>query len=241
MLQKLSAVACAVAVICTASMGYAQIIISDFDDGTTQGWAVPGESADFVILNSVTYDSDIHATTGDHALNVFMDPAAGFRWAMTLSDASLKDLIVSHPIVEADVSWRSDEWSSDPDGTWVRWDKASINNAATGWQEAGDPMMTDTANPGFPGSWDPVNWGDSHQRTISWDFSSAVAGNEAAIQASEWFQLTLSVNFDANFNTGNGYSFWIDSIRLAPATVIPEPASLTLLGLCGICTLLRRR
>jgi hypothetical protein len=49
-------------------------------------------------------------------------------------------------------------------------------------------------------------------------------------------QIYLSVNFDGNFNTGNGYSFWIDSIRL-----IPEPTSFALMGLCGICALVRRQ
>lgn len=235
MMRKMCVLAAAALVACNAATGFAVIDLTNFDDGTTQGWASNSGS---VIITSTTFDNAIHATTGDYALNVFVTPAAGFQWGLTLDNndfPNLQNWIVTNPIVEADVSWKTSEWSSDPDGSWVRWDQAAINSDA-GWMQTNDSMMSDSANPGFPGSWDPTNWGADHQRTISWNFSSLIAGNEAAISGSGFFQLYLSTNFDGAFNTGNGYSFWIDSVRL-----VPEPASFALLGLCGLGALLGRR
>lgn len=233
---------CAVALTCTATTGFAQIDIGNFDDGTTSGWGA--NSASVINLASTDYDSAIHATTPNNALNLFMAPASGFQWAIQLDNndiANLGSLLAANPILQADVSWRSDEWSSDPDGAWVRWDQVSINSAA-GWMQTVDADITDSANPGSPGGWDPVNWGESHQRTMTWDLRTAIGANGAALAASPWVQLNMSVNFDGAFNTGAGYSFWIDSARLLPADVaIPEPASLALVGLCSACALLARR
>lgn len=232
---------CAVALTCLATTGFAQIDIGNFDDGTTNGWQA--NSASVIALTSTDYDSAIHATTPNNALNIFVAPAAGFQWAIVLDNndvPNLGALIAANPILQADVSWRTDEWSSDPDGTWARWDQIAINSAA-GWMQTNDSMMSDSANPGFPGSWDAQNWGADHRRTISWDLSSLI-GDGSTLAASEWAQLYMSVNFDGNFNTGAGYSFWIDSARLLPAdVVIPEPASLALVGLCSVCALLTRR
>lgn len=235
MLNRTCALATAALIACTAATSFAQIDLTNFDDGTTQGWASNSGS---VIITSTNFDNSIHATTDSYSLNVFVSPAAGFQWGMILDNNDYPDLqnwIVSHPIVEADVSWKTSEWSSDPDGAWARWDQAAINSDA-GWMQTNDSLMSDSANPSYPGSWDPVNWGADNLRTISWDFSSLIAGNEAAIAGSSYFQLYLATNFDSNFDTGNGYSFWIDSIRL-----VPEPASIALFGLSGICALMRRR
>jgi hypothetical protein len=237
MMQKLSALACAVVVTCTATMGFAQTSIGDFDDGTTSGWAANSGS---VIITSTNYDSAVHATTGTNALNLFLSPSAGFQWAIQLDNndvAGLPALIAANPILVADISWRTDEWTIDPDGAWARWDQVAVNSAA-GWKQTSDADMIDPANPGFPGSWDPNNWGATHQRTLTWDLRGPFGGDFSALAASPWAQLYMSVNFDGNFNTAPGYSFWIDSIRLMP---VPEPASLALFGICGMCTLLRRR
>jgi hypothetical protein len=239
MLQKLSAWACAILVTCTTATLCAQVEISNFDDGTTQGWAAANGS----IITASDYESANHATTGSHALNVFMPPSSGFKWAMVLSDPTLGQKILANPIIEADVSWTTSEWTIDPDGAWARWDQAALNYDGSPWLQTNDSYMSDSANPSYPGSWDPVNWDTTHKRTISWDYSSLIVGEEADIAASPWFQLHLAVNFDAAFNTAPGYSFWIDSIRLRPADngVIPEPTSLALAGLCGACALLGRR
>jgi hypothetical protein len=191
-------------------------MLSDFDDGTTGGWASNSGS---VLITSSNFDSAIHATTGTNALNVFVFPPGGFQWAMILDNndvPNLKNLIVANPILEADVSWKTSEWSFDPDGSWARWDQISLNTAATGALFTNDSHMTDSANPSFPGSWDQFSWGATHKRTIRWNLSSLIAGYESEILASPWVLLNMAINFDPAFDAPPGYSFWIDSIRLVP-------------------------
>jgi hypothetical protein len=235
MLNRMCILAVAILTMCAATTGYAVVDIGNFDDGTTQGWEATGAT---LAATSTDFDNAIHATTGDHALNVFMPPAANFVWALQLDNNDIPNLgalLASNPMVVADVSWTTSEWNSDPDGVWNRWDASSINSDI-GWRQTADSDMTDSANPGFPGSWDVNNYGDSHQRTIMWDFSSHIAGSEAALAASSFVQLNLATNFDSNFDTGNGYSFWIDSIRL-----VPEPTTISLIGVAGACVFMRRR
>lgn len=233
-MQKLCAWACALAMTCAGATSFADISLTNFDDGTTNGWASNSGS---VIITSTNFDSAIHATTPSNALNIFAFPSAGFQWAIILDNndiPNLQGLIAANPILEADVSWTTSEWSIDPDGVWARWDQVAVNSAA-GWMQTNDSMMSDAANPSFPGSWDQFNWGATNQRTIRWDLSSLI-GDGSALAASPWAQLYMSVNFDGAYNTQPGYSFWIDSIRL-----IPEPTTLALLGICGICAMGRRR
>lgn len=226
----------AVVALCTATTFAQTVDLTNFDDGTTQGWDATGST---LAVTSTMFDNAIHATTGDYALNVFMPPSANFQWALQLDNndiPNLGQLLASYPIVEADVSWTTSEWSSDPDGQWNRWDQASINSDL-GWLQTNDSLMGDSANPGFPGSWDVTNYGTDHQRTISWDFRTLIGTNQAALAASSFVQLNLSTNFDGAFDSGTGYSFWIDSIRLT----VPEPTTFALVGMAGVCLFSRRR
>jgi hypothetical protein len=235
MMKRICGLACAIFLSCTATTSFAIVDLTNFDDGTTQGWASNSGS---IIITSTSYDSGIHATTGTNSLNVFAFPSAGFQWAMVLDNNDFPNLaswLISNPVIEADVSWKTSEWSIDPDGSWARWDQVAFNSGA-GWKQTNDSMITDAANPSYPGSWDQTYWGATHQRTIRWDLTSLIAGNEAAILGGGWAQLYMSVNFDGAYNTAPGYSFWIDSIRL-----LPEPSSFALFGISGAFALTRRR
>jgi|GEM_PF-4381111 len=235
MLKRIFSLGIAVAVAIAAhSTGFAAVNIGDFDDGTTQGWEAQGA---VTAITSTNFDSATHATTGSNSLNVFVPAGGQFIWGLRLDNDDIPTLaadLLANPILQADVSWTTSEWTTDPDGEWSRWDTISINSDV-GWMQTNDSMMTDAANPAEPGTWNVTDFGASHQRTISWDLSSLIAGNEAGIAASSFFQINMSVNYDSNFDTGQGYSYWIDSIRL-----VPEPSSLALISLSGILALVRR-
>lgn len=236
MLKRMCSLSVVALIAVSTTTAFAQIDLTNFDDGTSQGWDATGST---LAATSTMFDNAIHATTGDYALNVFMPPAANFQWALQLDNndiPNLGQLLASYPIVEADVSWTTSEWTVDPDGQWNRWDAASINSDL-GWLQTSDSLMSDSANPAFPGSWDPVNYGTDHQRTISWNFSTLIGANQAALATSSFVQLNLATNFDSNFDTGTGYSFWIDSIRLT----VPEPTTFALAGIAGACLFSRRR
>ena len=229
-LKRFCFLATAVLVFGTASVGFAQtIVIGDFEGADTDGWTVNSG------IGTVTdVDSSIHATSGLKALSVYSNSGVSgagnnFNWVLTLTDPVLKALPEAKLL--ADVSWKTSEWS--PNTQWAQWKEIAVNSEV-GWQQG--VATGDTANPGSPGGWDPNNFGASNTRTPTCDLSGVIT-YPAAWKASSWNQVNLAVNWDGAITAGG--SFWIDNIRLV--TVIPEPASLTLLGLCGVCTLLRRR
>ena len=236
MVRKVCMFSLAAAVLfCAASPGSATIILGDFEGGSDDGWANTGGG----IMTSTNFDSAIHATSGSYAMNVFKDPGGGFAWQMQLDHDDIPNFparfLSNGSKVYADVSWKTSEWTHGPVGDWARWDNSSINSGG-GWMQTNDSLMTDSDPIAVAGEWNTTDYGATNVRTLSWDFSSLTAGNEAAIIGGGWLQLNLGVNFDSAFNSSPGYSFWIDNIRM-----IPEPATLALFGLGGMFGLVRRR
>lgn len=235
----------------SATMAEGQVVIGNFEGGSLDGWgpSFGGTQVQLFPDNSPGYGAAF-ATNGTYALDVLAyaatpgTPSGSFRWSLEFTDGDLPNLaqiFAANPIVAADVSWRTDEWSADLDGVWARWDKASINNSVSGWQEAVDAQMDDTVNPSFPGSWDQANYGATHTRTVRWNFNENPNVNLAAIGAgATWFQINISTNYDGAYNTAGG-SFWIDNIRLEPLAAVPEPSTLAMAGLAGLLPFLRRR
>jgi hypothetical protein len=237
MMRKVCISSLAVAVLCCAAVpSWGDLLLGDFEGGSMDGWANTG-GANYT-LTPTNFDSALHATLGESALNVFAAPGGGFVWLMQLDHNDIPNFVQrflnNGSKVYADVSWKTSEWSFDPDGDWARWDNSSINSNG-GWMQTNDALMTDT-NSVNVGTWDQTNFGASDLRTISWDFSSLTAGNEAAMLEGGWMQLNLAINFDNLYDTQPGYSYWIDNIRM-----IPEPSTLALLGLGGLFALIRRR
>ena len=219
-----------------SSQAQSTVVIGDFEGpGTAQldGWSVTG-------ANSAFAGDDIGAiwsSTGNGALAILFNTDNAFQWQLHYTDINvISQLASSAPgagKIIADLYWLTSDWN----GTtgWNRWDNSSMNSSL-GWQQTGDSMMDDPANPSSPGGWDPENWGASHQRTISWDYSSLLAGSTPQdILDGGWAQLNLSVNGD----TGPGTSgiMYIDNIR----ATIPEPTTFALLGLGSLVMVRRRR
>ncbi|RIK72316.1 MAG: hypothetical protein DCC67_19445 [Planctomycetota bacterium] len=228
----------------TAAPAWAQIVIGNFEGGT-DGWAATSGTGIYPD-NSPGYGG-FFATNGSYALNLLAPdlasnpPSGTFRWSMQLDNNDIPNLgalFAANPILIADVGFRTDEWA-DPDANWARWDTASINNNVTGWKQTSDANMDDTSNPGFPGGWDQTNFGATNKRTIRWNFQEVLTPAELAgiAAGTTYFQINLSTNYDANYNTAGG-SYWIDNIRLA---AVPEPATATLAGLAGLMAIAARR
>ena len=150
-----------------SSQATTTVVIGDFEGpGTAQfdGWSVTGANTAFA-------GDDIGAiwsSTGSGALAILFQTANAFQWQIQYTDLSNIALLASDGVpggarVEADVFWLTSDWN----GTngWNRYDNSSVNSAL-GWQQTNDSMMDDSANPASPGSWDPENWGASHQRKI---------------------------------------------------------------------------
>jgi hypothetical protein len=234
MMKRMCSVAMVVLLVCTASLGFAQVVtvIGDFEGASNDydGWSVNNG-----IGTSTSFDSAIHATSGSQALSVFSNSGVSgagnnFNWAITYGGPWPARAPVA---ILADVSWKTSEWS--PNTGWAQWKELAVNSELGGWVQLNSGPVSDTSNPGSPGGWDPSNFGESDTRTLTWDLTSVV--DPAGWENSAWKQINLAVNWDGLITAGG--SFWIDNIRLV--SPIPEPTSLTLVGLCGVCALVRRR
>lgn len=171
------------------------------------------------------YAPDI-ATEGDYIYGI-TPTSQGFSFSLGNNNMYQDRAMFAPPgaRIMFDVTWVASEW----DGTniWAQWNKLALNSNS-GWWET--PVI-DTANPAYPGSWDPYNYGAIHTRRLAWDISGY---NWAGVEGSWWLQFNLSTNFggDAGMTWGN---FYIDNV------FIPEPATITLLGLGSLALLRRKR
>jgi hypothetical protein len=227
-----------------AATSWGQVVLGDFAGGSDDGW---GPQGDATIASDNFYSTDGDpatnvATDGDgYALNI-ADAGGSAFWVLQLDHNDVPNLgaaILANPLLKADVSWVTDEWPDNTPGDngddWAQWHKVAVNSNL-GWQEYGPDTgpvneLTDSANPGAPGSWDIHGFGRSHTRTLTWDLSAAT------IDTGGFVQLNMSTNFNGKWAPAGG-SFWVDNIRLEP---IPEPTGLTLAGAGGVLALVARR
>lgn len=219
-MRKRSMALAAVAICSIGSVGWAGLI-GDFEGALEGGWLVTGGTGEISTDWSSTGTSSLKVTPG----------GAGFAWALQFNDVATAEELSSTHFLQMDVYWDSSEWTDDGADGWARWDQASLNSDATGWTQTSDANITDSANPGAPGGWDPTNWGETHMRTLTYDFTGL--GFDAT--GATWAQFNLSVNSGAIEGVG---SFYIDNVQ---TVLIPEPGTLALLGLGALVIGLRRR
>lgn len=190
-----------------ASTACAQdIVVGDFEGALDSGWVVTSGSG----VVSTNW-----ASSGTSSLALSPNSANAFEWALQFNDiAAIEMLATGTHRLAYDVYWESAEWTDAEGDAWVRWDISALNSDVGGWGQITDNEMDDEANPDFPGSWDPNNWGENHERTIFVDYSSL--GYD--IDGATWAQFNLAINMG---NVEGAGVFYIDNVRLVPVSSGP--------------------
>ena len=164
------------------------LIIGDFENNMTNWgptWNTPSPTFGY---------STIGVTSGQRSLSIEPNKT-GFQWAYRYS--GFVDL-EKYKALSVDVTWLAAEWRTTP---WCNFTHVAINSdGPSGWQQY---TPIDPANPNWPGTWDPVYWGD-HTRTLTWDLS----GYDAT--GATWTQIIFSTDF-AGSTIGK---YYIDNVRL---------------------------
>lgn len=228
------------------------VVIGNWEGGATDGWidwsfnneigGLP-QGGPTTVLPSPNYASSTEgATLGTNSLafNPNAPSQYGRGYYQCLSDkleyntdsmgnSEISDF-VANQIFSISVTFDA---SKMPGATYANFNLI-VNGPGWGFNTLPASTISDTANPYDPGGWDPTDYPGVTTRTISWNYSAALA---AMGPNPGYVELILVSSTDDNAGTGV-YGEYFDDAQL---TSVPEPTALGLLGLTGVKLLMRRR
>lgn len=155
------------------------------------------------------------ATLGSSALQVDFGP----DW-ITVLKLSVADMAADLPNLQTisfDLTTRDDNGEL-PD--WWFQTFIVFNTETAEWQQSDNLYSHDV-------SWDPIT------ETLSWDVPQSVRDVIATSGIGGWAEVFIVTNTSGAANT-----IWVDNIRM---NIVPEPATLALLGLGGLSLIRRKR
>jgi hypothetical protein len=240
MMKKVCFLALAFAMLTSAAArGQVVQVIGNFEGGSLDGWqgasdgsggyggAVPPNTVP--ALSSVA-GGGIANTLGTNALRIAGGPGAQNFWAITLNDtnhpglaAKIAAAAAGGGALKADVTFVASQFPNAA-ANWAQWNKISIQTTFSGWTE-----VNPAADPGW----------NAGLGNLTYTYSWPVGGINAT--AGTFANIIMSINYDRGaYSATNAPAFFVDNIRLEH---VPEPGSLTLigLGLAGAGHILRRR
>jgi hypothetical protein len=209
-------------------------------------WGTSGTPSITTLMPSKYDYSTIGVTNGTKSLKMTKS-----GWNQNLAVRSYESPLAGYPnqIIVAfldsanhnlaiDVTFVQSEWVPASGSNGYAQIQMTIQGTGISWTlgSMGMPDM-DTGNPGYPGGWDGVNFPGTTTRTMYWNIDFLKDGN---LDNGEYTGTTTSgyINFVMTTNCGNFSqygSYYFDNMR-----IVPEPATMGLLGL-GALALIRRK
>ncbi|MCJ7778413.1 MAG: DUF1349 domain-containing protein [Sedimentisphaerales bacterium] len=181
------------------------VVLGDWEDGMDR-W----------FIWTRTKATSSYSTTGAtlNSKSLRLNIPTGWDWViqLNLNAQQLEDL-KANDLFSLDVTWVTSEWQGH---SYSMVPAIAINSAATGWAQINNPI-SDTSNPGSPGNWDPLTFGDMDTRTIVWDYSGI---NVTGITPAGWTQLIVATGHDPTIGPG---IFYFDNARLLNSKLASNP------------------
>jgi hypothetical protein len=218
-MKRLACFLVAVAVVAIATSGQAATIIGTWD-GTPDGWVDWGNGASVDAAANMPSKYNYDSVGGDPALKL---TKAGWNQnlAIKLQDNGFVDDFMANKKLVIDLTVPATSQSG-----WAKIEEITLNAEGAGW---GDYKLV---APAFFG------WGDggggAQSTKLEFDYSAYLSDPDVLALGRNpyWVEIIITTNNDSNHN---------DFLFQKAALIIPEPASLTLLGLGIAMMLLRRR
>jgi hypothetical protein len=217
------------------------VVIGNWENGSYDGWIDWGQGqAKIETIGAPKYTfSTTGATLGSSAIKMSLGGGWQQNLSISLGDIGKLDAFMANTVFAIDITYNSADW--DPTVTYAQIYQLSMNNNGYGWHDVGGAaaptgangvVFTDTLNPASPGVIPLVNPGTPGTiLTGTWYYDySGVLGQFTLPETDPYIQIVIATNSD------KAGAYYFDNARL-----IPEPMTMSLLGLGGLALLRRKR
>jgi len=237
---------------------YADVVFGNWENTSGDGWTNNGTAFTLpgTVGNLAVAQSTIGVTNGSHSLaatvnasgyqgNILKKPNYTNSGAPDYSGYFTMAQVLANTQFKIDITYDSGSWPSNMSYAQVY--EASMQGSVYPWSDVGGAndhtgkngvVFSDTLNPGYTGGLPNTNAGTPGTvmtGTWTWDYSAILPGGSWSGNHLSTADTYFNLIFALNSNVSGG-TYYFDNARL-----VPEPATIALLGLGGLALIRRKR